>query len=418
MKVLMVTQDYPPKIYGGIGRHVGDLTSALRRNGSNVTVITTSWQNHHSSSDEPETIRVDRAGPMVPIYNGTHVWSPVDMLQFNISMASAGCCISDVDIVHCHDMFSVLAGYTIAARHDVPLVMTKHFILEALKDRVFPHLDRVLTDDEKQLYQYSVDLQSWSILHADRIIAVSDWTRQAVDLIVQGAGEKSVVIHNGTDIHKLLPPGHLRRDCWVSTPARPFTLVVAGRLKWKKGGDIAIRALATLDDLDCRLIFAGDGEYRPQLVTMVHDLGLQERVQFMGFLDSGSLAQVYLTADVVVVPSREEPFGLVASEALALGKLVVASNVGGLSEQIKHQVTGLLFEPDNHLDLANQIRWALANPAQIQQIVEHARAYAMTTLAWDAVAEQTVQQYKQAMSDHRPTKQSDAITSFQLQIRE
>jgi len=178
-----------------------------------------------------------------------------------------------------------------------------------------------------------------------------------------------------------------------------LTFVVAGRLKWKKGGDIALRALATLADLDWRLIFAGDGEYQPQLESLVESLGLQEQVQFIGFVDSASLARTYALADLVIVPSREEPFGLVASEALALGTLVVASEVGGLAEQIKHQETGLLFEPDNPIDLAKHIRWAIEHRAQARQIAERGRAYAAAMLAWDAVAQQTVQQYRQAIDD-------------------
>ncbi|HEU4321625.1 MAG TPA: glycosyltransferase family 4 protein [Roseiflexaceae bacterium] len=388
MRVLMVSQDFPPRIYGGIGRHVGALVEALRRSGVDVTVITTTWLNPRSSDDGPAVIRVDRAGPPVPLFEGAHVWSPIDMLQFNIAMAAEGCRSADFDLVHCHDMFSVLAGHVIAAMHGRPLVMTKHFLLETLDNRVFPGLDRPLTADEGQLYQYSVDLQRWSVERADRIIAVSRWMADMVGRIHPGAGEKCSTIHSGTDMHSQ-PPQPAPDAAQTGR-----TLLYVGRLRWKKGCDLALRALRLLSDPDCLLVFAGDGEYRPQLERLAAELGLEGRVRFLGFVDTPALAQLYREAAMVLVPSREEPFGLVASEAMSLGKLVVGARLGGIAEQIEHGVNGLLFEPGSAEDLAQQIGWALEHSHAAQQIADQAGAFARTHLTWDAVARRTVEQYR------------------------
>ncbi len=394
LRVLMVSQDFPPRIYGGIGRHVGALAEALRRCGVDVTVLTTTWLNPRSGDEGPGLIRVDRAGPPVPLFPGAHVWSPVDMLQFNIAMAAEGCRHADFDLVHCHDMFSVLAGHVIASTHRRPLLMTKHFLLETLDDRVFPGLDRPLTADEGQLYQYSVDVQRWSVERADRIIAVSRWMAEQVGRIHPGAGEKCRTIHSGTDMHTQPPqprPGAARAG---------RTLLYVGRLRWKKGCDLALRALHLLPERDCRLVFAGDGEYRPQLEQLAAELGLEGRVQFFGFVDAPALAQLYRDAALVLVPSREEPFGLVVSEAMSLGRLVVGARLGGIAEQIEHGATGLLFEPGSAEDLARQIGWALEHRRAAQQIADRAGAFARTHLTWDAVARQTAEQYRQVLEAH------------------
>jgi glycosyltransferase involved in cell wall biosynthesis len=138
-------------------------------------------------------------------------------------------------------------------------------------------------------------------------------------------------------------------------------LLFAGRLVSRKGGDVALRALSHLREWggQFNLTICGDGPERDRLETLAYDLGVADHVHFLGWASPEKLASLYQRSWAALIPSRKEPFGIVALEAIAGGCPVVASNVGGLPEAVGD--CGLLVEPEAPKALAEAIE-EISNP--------------------------------------------------------
>ena len=137
-----------------------------------------------------------------------------------------------------------------------------------------------------------------------------------------------------------------------------------GRLRKEKGQDVLIQAMAIVIQSipEACLLLVGDGPDREKLQKLSYDLGLQNNVFWAGQIDSDDLHPYYAIMDVAVVPSRFEGFGLTAAEAMAAGLPVLASDVDGLREVVKHEETGYLVTPENSTHLADRILALLAAP--------------------------------------------------------
>lgn len=145
-----------------------------------------------------------------------------------------------------------------------------------------------------------------------------------------------------------------------------------GRLADKKGVDVLIRAAALVEG--ARVVIGGDGPERPSLEELAATEGLEDRVTFCGRLPRSRVIGELCRAQAVVIPSRPAPDGdrdttpLVMSEAMSVGCPVIASRLGGLAEQIEDGATGILVEPGSVENLADSIRTALANPADLESM--------------------------------------------------
>lgn len=167
------------------------------------------------------------------------------------------------------------------------------------------------------------------------------------------------VIYNGVPMDA---PSLYRR-----TQADKATAAVVGRLSPRKGQDVAIRALAELVSRghDVRLVLAGTtfrgyGAFREMLQRLAEELGVLDRVEFAGFVSP--VAPLFASVDIAIIPSRVEPFGNVAVEAMAAGCPVVASATGGLREIITHGLNGLLVDPDDAIALSDAMERVLTTP--------------------------------------------------------
>lgn len=183
------------------------------------------------------------------------------------------------------------------------------------------------------------------------VIANSQGTARWATGNAPGLARRTRVVYNGFDF----PPVAPRRE-----GARPLQLVLVGRLNPRKGPDLAIDAVAQLAaGCDVELTIVGDAFrgyewYADELRQLAAARGVAERVHFTGF--AADVTAAYAAADIVLVPSRVEPFGNVAVEAMAAGRPVVAARVGGLPEIVSDGETGLLCEPGSATDLASAVR--------------------------------------------------------------
>jgi glycosyltransferase involved in cell wall biosynthesis len=183
-------------------------------------------------------------------------------------------------------------------------------------------------------------------------------------------------------IHNALPDPDGAID--TVAPTR-FHLAFAGRLVRQKGVDILLAAMALLAGRfpSLRLSIAGEGDERPALEAEAARLGLAGRIDFVGRLAHDAIYPFLARADLVVVPSRIEPFGLVALEAAQVGRAVVASAVDGLPEVIAHGESGLLVAPEDPPALADAIAVLLDDPARARPLGAAARQRAAVLFAWD-----------------------------------
>jgi glycogen synthase len=187
-------------------------------------------------------------------------------------------------------------------------------------------------------------------------------------------GERSSVIRNG--VHAGGEPRGLPR-----TPR----LLCLGRLMSAKGFDVALEAFTTLVARfqDVRLIIAGDGVARGELEQRAAALGIEDAVDFLGWVDPDQVPALIDAASLVVMPSRREGLPLAAVEAASRGRPVVASRVGGLPEVVLHEETGMLVEPDDAAGLAEAIAFLLANPGEAARMGHAARARVRETMSLD-----------------------------------
>lgn len=159
-----------------------------------------------------------------------------------------------------------------------------------------------------------------------------------------------------------------------------------GRLHPQKGFDFAIRAFAKIHSRfpRARLVLAGDGQERAALLALVAQWGLQDRVVLRGWVSPPQIPAFLNESTLVLMPSRWEPFGLVALQAAQMGRPIIASRVGGLPEIVLDNETGLLIEPGDVDGIADALACLLDNPGRAIELGHAAYAHARSNFAWDS----------------------------------
>src|SRR5690606_26202466 len=148
---------------------------------------------------------------------------------------------------------------------------------------------------------------------------------------------------------------------------------------------------------DTVLVIAGKGPERDALAALAAELGVAPRVRFAGYISDRERNTLYQAADVAVFPSRYEPFGIVALEAMALGAPLIVSGTGGLAEVVTHRETGLLFHPGDPRSLAEQIIAALNAPSLCRAMARRALQAVKDRYSWEHVAQQTLAVYRRVL---------------------
>ncbi|MEY2978378.1 MAG: hypothetical protein RLZZ435_2517 [Cyanobacteriota bacterium] len=239
---------------------------------------------------------------------------------------------------------------------------------------------------------------------ADRIVATSPQEQTHMETLMSHRGAIEV-IPCGTDIESFqsLPTAEARQVLgW--DPADKIALYV-GRFDRRKGIETLVRAASLLTDPQFRLVIVGgcdpkksDGAEYQRIAGLVESLGLQDRVTFAGRVGHDRLPLYYAAANVCVVPSHYEPFGLVAIEAMACGTPVIASDVGGLKFTVKSGKTGLLVPPQEETKLAQALQRILGQPAWAAQLGQAATQRVQQKFSWTGVAQQLSHLYRYLMA--------------------
>jgi len=271
------------------------------------------------------------------------------------------------DIIHCHDAMATWAASLARER-----TRRKFKIVSTVHGPVSRHMIEegyhASSPDVKKVQQ--CEMKAWA--DSDAIIAVD--SRQAAILMEQGVpADKITIIPNAVDVERI---ERLAKAVKMGKTDDTFWILVPRRLSPKNGVEVAIKAIGLLDDRPL-LLLAGSGKERSRLEGMVKDTGLARSVVFLGDLQHEMLFPLMEASDVVLIPSVpihgiEEATSIAALEAMALGKTVVASAIGGLKEIIRDQECGVLVPPGNHAELSRVIAALMKDNAQIQTLGEAA----------------------------------------------
>ena len=202
--------------------------------------------------------------------------------------------------------------------------------------------------------------------------AILDQGRQLVPEIIS----HSSVIHNGFELPSLTPQ---------PLPFDPPRILCLGRLVPEKGFDLAVTAFASINDRfpQARLIIAGNGPARSELEQQAAKEKINHAVKFIGWVAPQGIPALINDATLVLLPSRQDSFPLVALEAAGMARAVVASRVGGLPEVVMHEQTGLVVAPEHRRALARAITFLLDHPQTATRMGQAARRRVQEAFSWE-----------------------------------
>jgi glycogen(starch) synthase len=382
MRVLTFSWEYPPVIEGGLARHVRKLSEHLVAQGTEVHVVT-------RGGGRLERTEV-RHG--VVVHRCSEPPFPKDAKAFvhwvramNDDMSELADELADelgFDLVHSHDWLVAGAARRLARRTGVPWLTTVH------ATEYGRHQGWVQNYPQSYIHGAERDM----VRRADHVITCSRYMRSHVASVFGVAPKRITAMQNGIDPADLEPVADdlpALRARYAASHERLVLLV--GRLVYEKGFHLALDALApVIKELgDVRFVVAGTGTAEAELRRQAWRLGLHRKGVFMGWVGDDMLHSLYRIADMCIVPSIYEPFGIVALEAMASGCLCVVADTGGLREVVPGDGTvGLRFPSRDSAALTEIIERVLTDEGLREQLVAEAREHVLG-FDWAEVARQT-----------------------------
>jgi glycogen(starch) synthase len=391
-RVLLLSWEYPPVIEGGLARHVRKLAEALVRQGVRVDVLT---RGVGAAPDGEHPLGGEFGG--VNVHRVREPSWPRDLDRFvawvermNDDMLAAGEALAQenaYDLIHGHDWLVAPASLALAERLGLPYVTTIHATEHGR------HQGWV--QDQPQAHIHSVE--RWMTRSADGVIVCSYYMRGHVADIFDIDERRIAVIPNGVDPNDMRPLEDLealRRE--FAAPQEKLVLLV-GRLVYEKGFQLALDALPGVIERveNVRFLVAGSGTHEAELKAQAERLGLSRNGMFLGWIGDDVLHSLYRIADLCVVPSIYEPFGLVALEAMASGCPCIVADTGGLREVVPSgERVGLRFNGGDAEHLGVMIERLLIDVDLRDRLVMEASEHVLR-FDWDDIAQRTRGIYSQ-----------------------
>lgn len=399
LRIAMVSHAYPYLERIHAGQFVHELASTLVRLGHQVYAVVPSPS--EVCEDIMDGVRLEfyRAQDRVSYGRADDAYVKQPRLAVMLSLGHAVRKLHqvvrerDVDVIHAH--WAVPMGFVtslVSLVTGVPLVITTHG-----RD---VYVDEENGDIIPTLW-YIRPFLRFALRRADRVVAVSQDCRDHA--IRAGAPADGIaVLHNGVNLKRFSPvPGTADIREQLGLGREDKLILFVGTLANRKGVDVLIRALPEilLCEPQSRLMIVGDGVEKPALIRLRDSLGLERAVVFAGTIPNTDIPQYENACDLLVMPSRREPFGIAAIEAMACAKPVVGTRVGGLKEVIDDGETGLLVEPDHAAELASAVLRVLSDDALAKRLGNNARRKVEAEFDWAGVGRRTAALYGQVLGD-------------------
>ena len=400
MKVLFLTNEYPPRIYGGAGVHVGYLSRELAKT---MPVEVRCFGDQHVDEGNLKVIgfELDTNNFTCPKPLRSALGAVQRCTDFNAMNI-------DADLVHCHTWYSHVGGILAKKNYGLPLVITVHS-LEPLR----PWKREQLGGG----YDFSLWVEKTALEMADAIIAVSGATKHDIERLFNVDPARVHVIHNGIDLNqyrKVDSTGAIKR--YGIDPSRPYLLFV-GRITRQKGFQHLVRAIQFMDR-DFQIVLCAAAPDTPQLAEEMRIAVERAEAQRTGIIwinemvDQQTACELYSQAAIFICPSIYEPFGIINLEAMACETAVVASAVGGIKEVVVDGETGFLvpleqmkespFEAINPekfaRDLAQRVNELMRDRQLRERFGKAGRKRVEENFSWAAIAEKTSALYASLLS--------------------
>jgi glycogen synthase len=392
LNVMMFSWEFPPRVIGGISPHVYFLSKSLAKNDVKVHVITCDFPGapEHEIIDGVEVHRVDSYKNPSPDFA---TWVYLMNMNMQKEAAAIAAKLSEpIDVFHAHDWLVATTGIGLKHVFRKPLLVTMHSTEIGRRDGLHTTTERMIHETE-----------AWLTYEAWRVVCCSDYMVAHVKWAFGLPPDKLAMVPNGVNPH--VYEGLERHDLRefrlkFALPHEKIVLYV-GRLVYEKGIHILINAIPkVLAKADAKFVIVGSGYMQEQLSNIVKSMGLEHKVLFTGFVDEDSLLKLQKVADVSVVPSLFEPFGIVALEAMAAKSPVVVSDTGGLGEIVQHDTTGVKVYPNNTDSLAWGIVKVLADDGYARHIRQSAHRVILERYDWDKIAQQTRELYEAVLGEY------------------
>ncbi|MBN1959873.1 MAG: glycogen synthase [Deltaproteobacteria bacterium] len=382
MKVTLFTREFPPHVYGGAGVHVKNLSREL----AEMATVEVRCFGDQKNNDEQLQVTGYQAWDRMWEGNDKRFNPTLGTFSTNLSMVRDHI---DSDVVHSHTWYAAMAGYMAKVLYDVPFVATVHS-LEPLRPWKEEQLGR------------SYHLTSWiervALENADRIIAVSQNSRDEILSLFNVDKKRIVIIHNGIDLNTWK-----RSDSVMTRKAYgidgPYILFV-GRTSRQKGMTYLIDAMRDVEP-GVKLVCCTSAPDTPEVEAEVAAKIAQEsRVIWINtLLREDQYIELYSNASVFCCPSVYEPFGIINLEAMACERPVVASSVGGIPEVVIPEVTGLLVPPAEPNVLAKALNKVLRDRDLANRMGRAGLKRVEDHFSWNSIARKTLNMYEEIVCE-------------------
>jgi len=411
-KILMFGWEFPPYNSGGLGVACEGLVGGLARLGAPVTFVLPRkidcrsgacrflFSDDGHDGDKWNAVKeIAVNSPLSPyltaaqyeeeyrVFAGKGVYHSVwrrDLVGEAMRYAGQAKTIAqkeDFDVIHCHDWLSLPAGLAAREATGKPLIFHVHAIEY---DRVG---DNCLNADIRAIEKEGFD-------KADAVAAVSRYTKQRIINCYQADAEKINVVPNAVDRSKF--PPRAAHDLWNLKKNGKKVVLFVGRLTFQKGPDYflaAAKRVACADD-SIMFVFSGSGDMERWLIEEAARTGLADKVIFAGFLRGGDLHRLYQMADLYVMPSVSEPFGLTSLEALANGTPILISRQSGVSEMVSHCLKVDFWDVDQ---MAAKILAAARYP-ELRQVLQDNGLSEVDKFSWVESAKKCLGIYQKVLA--------------------
>jgi glycosyltransferase involved in cell wall biosynthesis len=389
---MMLSWEFPPRIIGGISPHVYYLSRSMAKNGIRVYVVTCDFPGApaHEVVDGVEVYRIDSYKNPSPDF-ATWVY------LMNVNMQKEAATLINelggkVDVIHAHDWLVATAGIGLKHVFRRPFFATIHSTEIGRRNGIHFDYERMIHETE-----------AWLTYEAWKVVCCSDYMVGHVQWAFGLPWDKLVMIPNGVNYEVYSKYDKEDLSQFRSRFALPEEKIVlfVGRLVYEKGVHVLVNAAQkVLEKANAKFVIVGNGYMKDQLSGLVKGMGLGHKVLFTGFVDDETLRKLQKCANVSVVPSLFEPFGIVALEAMAAKSPVVVSDTGGLSEIVEHDVSGVKVYVNNPESLAWGITKVLANDDYANWLRTNAYKKIQEKYDWDKIAQQTKTVYNAVLGEY------------------
>ncbi len=391
LNVLMLSWEFPPFKVGGLAAHVYDLSKMLVKKGYTIHVLTCSFPGA-ADYEIVDGVHVHR-------FDAYEIPAP-EFLQWDLNMnvlmerkAIEIIIKNNIDIIHAHDWLVASAAIGLKHLFRKPLIATIHSLERGRRNGLFNDGQHMIDQIENLLIQ-----EAW------HNIVCSQYMQSLCHFSFRFPNDKMTIIPNGVRFDDFsIELSKEEAQIHHKKYARLGEHIVAyiGRLVPEKGVNVLLGAVKKVLEKQpkTKFVIAGEGWHRSELQRISAEMKIADKVLFTGYLPEEDFLPYFYVADILVVPSTYEPFGIVALEGMATKTPIIVSDVGGLSEIVDHQWTGMKVPPDNSQELADTIIELLTNKKLRQRIVTNAIDKLKHVYDWSIIADHTIKVYEKIYNE-------------------